>query len=77
MDFEVRRFWVSLGLFVPILLVSLLFWLTSDPASHPIAYGAFLFMAGIYFLQEYRISKLRVRLRVVENPKSTDRASSN
>jgi len=53
------KFWASIALFVPILLVSLLFYLTSNPSNHPIAFGSFLFMIGIFWIQEYRIARSR------------------
>jgi hypothetical protein len=62
-----RRFWTSLILFVPIALVSIFLYLTSsNPTDHLIAFGAFLLLVGVVWVEEYRISRLEVRLSETE-----------
>jgi hypothetical protein len=67
---EIRRFWIGITLFVPFLLLYVFFYVTSTVNERLIGLGGFLLMVGIFWAQQYRISKLKDRLSLTEKGKS-------
>jgi hypothetical protein len=67
---EIRRFWFGITLFVPFLLLYVFFYVTSTVKERLFGFGGFLLMVGIFWVQQYRISKLKDRLSLTEKGKS-------